>query len=162
VLTLDLAADQPRVVQHVLPEGAVVGPVRRDDAGDEAVLLTTGRDAYDRKGKHEPKVNSHVMVVNRAARVKDHALKGGRYQGLAVSQDGRFAVAHDPLGSVVLQNAIEVVDLASEPAASTVVNLQFDGRSPKRFVFSPAAGFSRRIVVIPFTGAIVLLDLEHP
>jgi hypothetical protein len=162
VLTLDLAADRPRVVQHPLPEGTVVGPFRRNDAGDEAVLLTTGRDAYDTNGKHEPKVNSHVMVVSRAERVKDHVLKGGRYQGLAVSQDGRFAVAHAPLGSVVLQNAIEVVDLAPEPAVSTVVNLQLDGRAPSRFVFSPQAGFNRRIVVIPFTGAIVLLDLEHP
>jgi hypothetical protein len=161
VLSLDLAGDEPRAVRHPLPEGTVLGSARGTSAPSEVVLLTSGRDAAEVKGRHVEMVPSHALVLNRVTRTKDLPLSG-RYQALAVSDDGRFAVAHAPVGSVVLQNAIEVVDLDPATPVSTVVRLQLDGRAPERFVFSPKDGFSRRVVAIPFPGSIVLLDLEHP
>lgn len=161
VLALDLAGDEPRAVRHELPEGTAIGRARGTQAPTEVVLLTSGRDAFNERGRHVAMVPSHAIVLNRAARTKELALSG-RYEALAVSDDGRFAVAHTPVGSVVLQNAIEVVDLDPATPVSTVVRLQLDGRAPGRFVFSPKDGFSRRVLAIPFPGSIVLLDLEHP
>lgn len=156
-LLLDLSSDKPKVVPQTLQPGNVVSSARHDSAGG-ALLLTSGRDADNQHGKSVPEEPSHLVALDHA-QPTDHKLSG-RYTGLTVSDDGRFAVAYAPNGNLVRQNAIEVVDL--EANTTTRVNLQLDGRSPTRFVFSPKQGFNHRFLILPFGGTILLLDLEHP
>ena len=159
VLTLDLAGAKPRVLRHA-PASAVAARAQ-PAGGTTAVLLTAGRAAYDEGGKRHPSEPSQVLAFDRLEQRAERTLSG-RYASLALSGDARFAVAHAPSGSLVLQNAIEVVDLATPERTPVVVNLELDGRVPTSFVFSPKESFGRRIVVIPFPGAVMLLDLEHP
>jgi hypothetical protein len=164
-LTIDLAGAKPKLIENALPSTPIASLARPGREGREVLVLTGGRAARDVQGKREAALNSHLLVFDHERELLRHALLG-RYARVALSDDGRFAVAFQPTGSVVLQNAIEVVDLdkvASDPTAlSTVVNLQFDGRAPTNMIFSPASGFARRILVVPFANAIQLLDLEHP
>ena len=159
VLTLDLTGTRPRALRHVLASPTVARA--QAAVGSSVVLLTAGRAAYDEDGKRHPTEPSQVVVLDRLARRAERTLSG-RYAALALSDDARFAVAHAPTGSLVLQNAIEVVDLEAPERPPAVVNLELDGRAPSSFVFSPKASFARRVMVIPFAGTVMLLDLEHP
>lgn len=160
LVTLDLSVDPPRAVPRALTT-PVVARGQRGEAGD-AVLLTAGAEARDEGKRRVPALPSQLLVVTRTGEPVARTLSG-RYGALAVSDDGRFALAHTPTGSLVLQNAIEVIDLdAPADQAGKVVNLELDGRAPSGFVFSPREGFSRRIVVILFAGSTMLLDLERP
>ncbi|MET0341485.1 MAG: hypothetical protein ABW252_10830 [Polyangiales bacterium] len=160
VVTLDLTVDPPRAVPRAL-ETPVAARAQRGEIGD-AVLLTAGAEARDEGKRRVPAVPSQLVVVGRTGELVARTLSG-RYGALTLSTDGRFALAHTPTGSLVLQNAIEVVDLDAPPTQpGKVVTLQLDGRAPSGFVFSPKDGFSRRMVVILFAGSVMLLDLERP
>lgn len=163
-LTIDLSSDEPKLVERALPPGYARSLPRPGHAG-EVVVLTTGHDQFVEKGKVVAAENGHVLVFNRAGQTLDVQLSGN-FNQFALSDDGRFAVASVPFGNSIADNTIAVVDLdralQEGAAASTLVTLGLDGRAPTRLEFSPAATFSRRLLVLFFPNAIQLLDLEHP
>ena len=163
-LVVDLSADEPRTTEHALPVGDARRYERPGTGAREVVVLTSGRDAYKEGDTRHPAVPSHVLVYARDGERLRLPLQG-RYGELSLSDDGKYAVAFRALGSLTLQNAVEVIDLAraldGEAGASQVVDLSLDGRAPTRIVFSPAT-FARRLALAPLDNALQVIDLEHP
>lgn len=161
-LVVDVSREEPDAHTLPLPEGTASSFARPGSGGREVVVLTGGRDARNAKSERAA-VPSYVLLFARTGERARIAL-GGRYGQLALSADGRFAIAYAATGSLSLQNAIEVVDfdkaLAGQ-AAVTRVDLSLDGRAPSTFVFAPA-GFAQRLVLAPLPNALQVLDLEHP
>lgn len=164
-ITLDLSGDQPRMDAIELPPGYARALPRPGHPG-EVVVLTSGHDQYREGKKIVSAENGHVLLFSRAGQLLDVEL-GGNFNFIELSDDGRFAVASSPSGNQAVLNAIEVVDLeasiAQQASVTRLVTLGLDGRAPRRMIFAPsAAGFSRRLLLVSFTDALQLLDLEHP
>jgi hypothetical protein len=166
-ITLDLAGDT-RIEEHAL-SSPIAASVPRIIGGSDVVVLTTGIEARNEDGKRKPPVNSELLLFNRERQIlaQPYPLKG-RFQQLAVSEDGRFAIAYAPTG-VGAQNAVTVIDLAkvelpdaAAQNAAQSVNFSLSGIAPTRFIFSPPGVGKRRLVVVPFPDSVQLLDLEKP
>lgn len=163
-ITLDLSGDKPRIDAVELPPGYARALPRPGHPG-EVVVLASGHDQYRDGKKIVSAENGHVLLFSRAGQLLDVEL-GGNFNFLELSDDGRFAVAFSPSGNQSALNAIEVVDLeassAQQAPVTRLVTLGLDGRAPRRLIFAPSTGFSRRLLVVSFTDALQLLDLEHP
>lgn len=164
VLTIDLA-DPLKVARHTLPTPLAASEPRA--GGEQVVVLTQGREAIKQGDERLPALSSELLLFDRSGPISPapHRLSQ-RFGGLVLSADGHFAIAYQPLGDFALENAVEVIDLRKvvERAAdaSTLVPFQYSGIAPTRFVFGPTTGFMRRLVVVPLTDTIELLDLENP
>lgn len=165
-LTLDVSTDDAHVVRHDLPEGTAQTLVRPGREGREVIVFTSGRDAYvDADKKRHALVPAHLLVFGRTGQLMRHELSGV-FAKLELSEDGKYALAYQSSGLLVLQNAIEAIDLdkvaAGDPAASELVELSLDGRETSRLVFSPKGSFRRRLAIAPQTNALQIIDLENP
>lgn len=145
-----------------LPEGPVHMMERTGSPG-EALLLTEGTAASLKDGKAYDAVPSRVLIFDRSGETKHFDLSG-RYAKLAVSDDGRFAIAYAPSGAWSTADSIAVIDLeraeSDERIPSTTVRA-LDGQGPSAVAFAPVDG-KRRLAVLVMTDAINLIDLEHP
>ena len=167
-LLLDVASNDARVVRSELPAG-IVQTLERPGAnkGRQVIVFTSGRAAYkDGDGKHHELVPAHLMVFARTGELKPMTLPlAGMFGQIKLSEDGKYALAYQSSGFLVVQNAIQVVDLdklaAKDPAPSQLVEL-LDGRETGTLVFSPPGTFKRRLVIAPLPNALQIIDLEHP
>jgi hypothetical protein len=159
-LLLDVAKGE--VSRRSLPAGKARAYAYADHPG-QALLLTEGRPASLIDGKGEDAVASHVMVWDRSGETKRYALSA-RYSALAISDDGRYAIAYGASGSWATADNVGIVDLelppSDKPIESTTVRA-LDGQGPSAVAFSPR-GSRRRLAVLVMTDAVNVIDLEHP
>jgi hypothetical protein len=149
------------IAETPLPEGKTHAYARPAHAG-EAVLLSEGAAARLKDGRGRDAVPSHVLIFDRGGELKRFELTA-RYSALALSDDGRFAIAYGPSGSWATADNIAIVDLERDPdgpIASTTVRA-LDGQGPSAIAFAPANG-TRRLAVLVMTDAINLVDLDRP
>lgn len=158
-LLLDVAR---RSVEEVrLPEGTAHAYARPGHAG-QAVVLSEGAPASLKDGRGSDAVPSHVLLFDRGGERKRFTLSA-RYSALALSDDGRFAIAYGPSGSWATADNIAIVDLdraVDDAIVSTTVRA-LDGQGPSAIAFAPADS-KRRLAVLVMTDAINLVDLERP
>lgn len=160
-LVVDIARNEPRIAQHPLPKGTIKTFPRPGSEGREVVVLTGGRDPAVIDGRGRDAVNSHLVLLDRNGE-RARAQLPGRFGALALSDDGRFAVAYAPTGRIVAANAVAVIDL--DDLSAPVQNLRFSddtGRPVSSFVFSPVADSARRLLVASGTDALHVVDLHH-
>jgi hypothetical protein len=161
-LLLDLSDEGARVVRGELPEGEPHLFARPGHDG-QGLILTAGAPARLEDGEGRDAVPSHLLLVDREGEQKRFALSGS-YASLAVSEDGRFAIAHQPGGPWSTADSIAVVDLeqaSSKEAVPATTVRALDGQGPSAVSFAPA-GARRRLAVLVMSDAINVLDLEHP
>jgi hypothetical protein len=156
-LVVDISRNEPRIARHPLPKGTIKTFPRPGSEGREVVVLTGGRAPAVIDGRGRDAVNSHLVLLDRAGERARVELPG-RFQSLALSDDGRFVVAYGSTGGLVASNAAAVVDLADLDAPARSLELV---RPVSSFVFSPAAASARRLLVGLSNDGMRLFDLEH-
>lgn len=161
-LVLDLRDDGAKVVRGELPEGEPRAFARPGHDG-EALILTAGAPARLEDGKGRDAVPSHLLSWTRDGEAKRFVLPGS-YSALALSDDGRYAIAHQPGGPWSTADSIALIDLEQtpddEPVAPTTVRA-LDGKGPSAVAFAPR-GSKRRLAVLVMSDAINVLDLDRP
>jgi hypothetical protein len=162
-LILDVEdAEHAKTTTHELPKGQVRSYPRSAHPG-EVLLLTEGLAPQLVDGGAEDAVPSHVLLFDRSGETKRFAL-AARYGALAVSEDGRFAIAYAPSGTWATADTIAVIDLeraGRETDVPTTSVRALDGQGPSAISFAPP-GSPRRLAVLVMTDAVNLIDLEHP
>lgn len=160
-LLLDLAQNKPKAALHALPAGEVKMWPRTGVAG-EVLLLTQGRSAKLDDGEAKDAIDSYLLRYNRTGELARYQLTG-RYGQLAVSDDGRFAVAFSPSGNWSSADSIVVIDLEraddSQRVPATGIRT-LNGVGPTNIVFAPSSA-GRRLAVLIMADAVNLLDLEN-
>lgn len=161
-LLLDLSRKRAQLSVHTLPKGEIVMYPRPAHHG-EVLLLSQGRPAELVDGRGRDAVDSFVLLYDRRGERRRYRLSG-RYGSLAISEDGRFALAFAPSGDWSTADSVAVLDLESAEPGQTIPAITvraLNGAGPSRVEFSPTDG-SRRLAVLVMSDAINLLDLEHP
>lgn len=161
-LLLDVSGGRAGLSVHPLPEGAISMQPRPAHDG-EVLLLSQGRPAELVDGKGRDAIDSCVLLFDRKGEQRRFKLSG-RYGSLAVSEDGRFAVAFAPSGSWSTADSVAVLDLdRDDPALKlpAVTLRALNGAGPSRVEFSPPDS-GRRLAVLVMADAVNLLDLEQP
>lgn len=161
-LLLDVAPRAPRTSVHALPPGSVTSQARAGHDG-EALLLSSGAAASVVDGKSEEAVNSFLMVFDRGGERRRYELSG-RYQQLAQSADGRFAIAYAATGSWSSADSVAVVDFERadpERRVPSTALRALNGEGPSAIAFAPPDS-ARRLAVLVMADAINLIDLEQP
>lgn len=157
-----LDVDEGSVVRSALPGGPAHAQPRNGHPG-QALVLTEGKPASLDEGKARDAVQSRVLIFERSGEIKRFELSG-RYAKLAVSDDGRFAIAYAPSGAWSSADSIAVIDLdhAADGARIPSTTLRaLDGQGPSAVAFAPATS-ERSLAVLVMTDAINIIDLEHP
>jgi hypothetical protein len=161
VWLLDLQ-DKARASRKALPEGEAHAFARPGHPG-EAVVLTEGAAATLEDGEGKDAVPSQLLLFDRTGETQRFTLSA-RYAALALSDDGRFAIAYATSGAWSTADNVTIVDLdnadADAPLPATSVRA-LDGSGPSAVVFAPSDG-PRRIAVLVMTDAVNVVDLEHP
>ncbi len=161
-LMLDLRDDGAKIERGELPEGEPHAFARPAHSG-EALILTAGAPARLEDGKGHDAVPSHLLLWTREGEAKRFVLSGS-YSALALSEDGRYAIAHQPGGPWSTADSIALVDLdrapGDEPIVATTVRA-LDGQGPSAVAFAPRSN-KRRLAVLVMSDAINVLDLENP
>lgn len=161
-LLLDLSERKSSVTRAELPEGPPRSFARPAHPG-EALVLTAGAPARIEDGKGKDAVPSHVLLFDRDGENKRFALSGS-YSALALSEDGRFAIAHQPGGPWSTADSIALIDLDQRPSGEPIdaTNVRaLDGRGPSAVAFAPKDS-KRRLAVLVMSDAINVIDLDHP
>jgi hypothetical protein len=162
---VDVAARTPRVKIEALAGGELRAFVRPQAEGSEALVLTTGTPSRLEDGEPIPAVDAELSLFTRAGRSQRYQLPG-RFEELALSEDGRFALVHaresdkfDP------GRALAVVDLqkpASDDRAAQLVNPDNAAAiAPESFAFAPSTS-ARRLAAGFSTNQVMLFDLLRP
>lgn len=138
--------------------------IARPGSPDQGLVLTEGRlgDADD------PPVPAELVLLDRTGEIGRWTLEG-QYADASVSRDGRYVVALEPRGRLVVENRVEVVDLTM-PAAETnplAISLRsLGGESPSAAEISPPIawedGSELRIAALFAAGQLSLFDLDAP
>jgi len=161
-LLLDVSRSRSQLSVNSLPKGEVTMVARPSHDG-EVLLLSQGRSAELVDGRGRDPVNSYVMLYDRRGEQRRYQLSG-RYGSLAVSSDGRFAVAYAPSGNWSSADSVAVLDLERDDPKTKVPAITvraLNGAGPSRVEFSPEDG-RRRLAVLVMSDAVNLLDLEDP
>jgi hypothetical protein len=161
-LLLDVARSAPKTSVHALPKGDITSQARAGHSG-EALLLSSGASASLVDGEGRAAVNSSLMVYDRSGEQSRYELSG-RYQQLAQSQDGRFAIAYAATGSWSSADSIAVIDFERADPARKVPSVALralNGEGPSAIAFAPPSS-ARRLAVLVMADAINLIDLEQP
>jgi hypothetical protein len=158
---LDLREKRGEVAYGELPDGE---PHLFAHTGHEgqALVLTAGAPARLEDGEGRDAVPSHLLIFDRDGERRRFRLSGS-YASLAISDDGRFAIAHQPGGPWSSADSIAVVDLESAESDAPIpaINVRaLDGLGPSAVAFAPK-GSKRRLAVLVMSDAINVLDLEH-
>jgi hypothetical protein len=164
-ILVDVARSEPRVRFVELSPGEVHMYPRPGAEGQEALVLTTGEPAHLEGDHAVDAVNAQVALFARAGLAQRYTLPG-RFEALALSEDGRFAVAHarsndafDPGRALAV---LDLTKLASDPTAAALVNPEKPWATvAERFAFAPASS-QRKLAVGFATDHVVLFDLQKP
>jgi hypothetical protein len=159
-LLLDVSGEQPRTTQLELPDGTVSAFARPGSGGREVVVLSSGLEAVRTGKSKRAAVPSSVLIIGKAGQVVRKALQG-RYRALALSPDGRHAIAFGSQAGLSVDNSAEVIDFASN-VEPVLVDLSLDARAPTGFVFSAPGAFTHRVAVATQPNALQIIDLDHP
>jgi hypothetical protein len=158
LLVADLSDDSPAARTFALPSGKLSLQVRQGSEPAEVVALTAGTSASRDGTRLVPQEEAHVVRVDRAGEVARYGL-GGRFDALALSDDGRYGVAYAPTSG--LANDVAIVDFEAAPAdAVRALGLRLlDGQAPASFRFGTVAGRSLLVALTP--SAVSVLDLAR-
>lgn len=162
-LLVDVAAASPDPVVAELPPGAV--RALRRPTQDELLVLCQGTPD---SGGDAP---AALAVIGASGETTSYVL-GSRFDNLAVSEDGRYAVAYfseeaGPQQDFLFNpNEIAIIDLGAPPAARnpSARTLESAGQTLRQVVFSPEmmiAGEARRLAVARFDSMLAIMDLGH-
>jgi hypothetical protein len=162
---VDLRPKNPKVERIELGAGDLTVSERPGQSATEVLVLSAGKAAELDDGKARDLVNAQLAVFDRGGKKRTYAL-AGRFTQLAVSADGRFAIAFAPPGGEFsAENALAVVDLtrsASDPKAATTLLLNAaSGEMAESFVFSPP-GAAHALALLRMQNRVMVIDLMHP
>jgi len=164
---VDVASPELGVARVPLGTDPVLAVARAGH--DEVLVLTRGERGRDGVA---PEDASLAVVAPGADDAPSRTYRlGSRFNALAQSDDGRFAIAFfdrgDATGSVLVNpNEIAVVDLDADPAETNPVprTVRSFGGFPNAIVFSPSLPLPegpRTLAVVLSDQYVTLLDLDH-
>jgi hypothetical protein len=156
---VDLAASDPTLAE---PRNRVEGATT-----SELLVLCAGRSDDGKR----PAEAASLVVLDESGWNREYPLEG-RFDALAQSADGRYAVLfYDAAGGgssagdlLFSPNQIAIIDLESA-SPPTSMSLTSFGESPRRVVFSPEmtiGGQSRRLAVALMDSAVSIVDVSAP
>ena len=163
-VVLDIARSEPQTKLVELAEGDAQLYARPGQPG-QALVLTSGESAHLEDDEVVDAVDAEVSLFTRAGRSQRYRLPG-RFEALALSDDGRFAVAHARSNDAFDPGrALAVLDLAlpsNDPRAARLVNPEKPWATvAQSFAFAPAS-LGQRLALGFATDHVVLFDLQKP
>ena len=157
-----LDVETGRIARPELPPGKVHAYLRPGHP-EQALLLTEGASARLGDGDARDAVSSRLMVFDPGGEQRRIELSA-RFGSLALSDDGRFAIAYGSRGSWSTADNIAIVDLEARATDDAIPNTTvraLDGQGPSAIAFAPASQ-PRRLAVLVMTDAVNVIDLERP